>query len=138
MLKRFRTCVDENKSFIFESTASGITDRLRLDHAKQMGYEINLVFLWLLSHDQAVKRVAQRVKQKGHNIPEEVIIRRYYRGLNNLINIYLPVVDTALVLDNSEPESGVKKVIARKDYNYFEIEDKEIWKKINEDMNVKI
>ena len=109
-----------------------------MNHAKQMGYEINLVFLWLLNHEQAVKRVAQRVKQRGHNIDEAVIVRRYYKGLKNLIHVYLPIADTALVLDNSEPEFGLNKIIARKDRDFFEVEDKEIWEKIQRDTNVKI
>ena len=89
--------------------------------------------------DQAVKRVAQRVKQGGHNIPENDIRRRYFRGLKNLIKLYLPLADTALILDNSSAESGIKKIIAKKELNLqLQIEDEEIWEKIQESANVKI
>jgi predicted ABC-type ATPase len=138
MLKRFHSCIAENKSFIFESTVSGLAYRRHLIHAKQIGYEICLVFLWLLNHEQAVKRVAQRVRQKGHNIDKDVIIRRYYKGIKNLLDLYLPIVDTALILDNSGQEAGVRKVIAKKDSDLFIVEDREIWEKMHRSVNAKI
>jgi len=139
MIRRFHACIRENKNFIFETTASGLSYATHLEKAKQAGYKINLFFLWLLNSDQAVKRVAERVKQGGHNIPEEDIIRRYSRGLKNLIELYLPLSDTALILDNSEPESGIEKVIARKEsIDRLIIEDEEIWEKIHKGAHGKI
>jgi predicted ABC-type ATPase len=139
MIKRFHSCIIENKSFIFETTASGLSYANHLKNAKKMGYRVDLLFLWLLNYEQAVKRVAQRVKQGGHNIPKEDIIRRYARGLKNLVAHYLPIVDSALILDNSEPEAGTKKVIVRKEHgDRLVIEDKEIWGKILEDVHGKI
>lgn len=137
-MDRFHCCVNERKSFIFETTASGLSYATHLKNAKKLGYEINLLFLRLLNHDQAVKRVASRVKQGGHNIPEDVIVRRYYRGINNLIQFYLPISDTAFIVDNSLPEYGIKKIIVKKerDSQLF-IEDQEIWNKINKDANVR-
>ena len=43
-----------------------------------------------------------RVKEGGHNIPEDIIERRYFKGIKNLFEIYLPIVDQALIFDNSE------------------------------------
>lgn len=138
MIKRFHSCLDESKNFIFETTASGLSYATHLKKAKAKGYEINLLFLWLSGPEQAVKRVALRVRQGGHNIPEDAIIRRYYRGLNNLVNFYFPISDTAVILDNSFPEFNAK-VIARKerDSRLF-IEDEESWKKIQRAANVRI
>ena len=98
------------------------------------------MYLWLLSSpDQAVKRVAQRVKQGGHNIPENDIRRRYFRGLRNLINLYLPLADTVLILDSSTAESGARKIIARKELDrQLQIEDEKIWEMMRESSNVKI
>jgi len=81
MIKRFHNCLSLNINFAFETTASGLSYATHLKKAKKSGYEVNLMYLWLSSPDQAVKRVAQRVKQGGHNIPEDDIRRRYYRGL---------------------------------------------------------
>ncbi len=134
MLKRFRFCLEERKSFIFETTGSAKTYDKYLSEAKNVGYEINLLFLWLSSPDQAVKRVASRVKQGGHNIPKEDIIRRYYRGLKNLLEIYLPLADSAYILDSSMPESGIGKIIAKKEHKKsLLVEDKEIWEQIQRD-----
>ncbi len=115
MVQRFRNCLNLGESFAFETTASGLSYATHLKKAKGIGYEINLVYLWISSPDQAIKRVAQRVKQGGHNIPEEDIRRRYYRGLSNILKLYLPLADTAMLLDNSSAESGARKIIARKD-----------------------
>lgn len=87
------------------------------------------MFLWLPSPDLAVERVAHRVKQGGHHVPEDIIRRRYYAGLKNLINHYLPLADKALVLDNSI--AGLNKVIASKHVvDELKIEEPVIWKDI--------
>ena len=91
---------------------------------------MSLTFLWLATPQQAVKRVIQRVKQGGHHVPEKAIVRRYYAGLKNLLTHYLPLADSAVVMDNSSEES-LKRVIARKYIGgNLEILDKAIWEKI--------
>ena len=63
-----------------------------------------MVFFWLNSIDQAKERVAIRVSKGGHNIPPEIIERRYNRGIANLIKLYIPVCDYWLIVDNSKEE----------------------------------
>lgn len=90
------------------------------------------MFLWLSKPEEAVKRVAQRVKQGGHHIPEETVTKRYYLGVKNLVTYYLPLVDEALILDSSSEESS-KRLIARKNKNYpLDVLDRDIWGKIEE------
>ncbi len=135
MIKRVKELLDAEKSFAFETTASGINYVRHLKAAKAKGYETNLTFLWLSKPEEAVKRVAQRVKQGGHHVPEAAIIRRYYSGIKNLINYYLPLVDEALIVNNSSEESS-KRLIARKTkQNPITILDSSIWKKIMETAN---
>jgi predicted ABC-type ATPase len=62
---------------------------------------VTLIFLWLNDPDLAIRRVAQRVAEGGHSIPHDVIVRRYWAGLRNLIALYLPLADTAQIYDNS-------------------------------------
>jgi len=132
MLKRFEELLEMNKNFAFETTASGKNYVKRLHEAQVRGYEIHLVFLWLPSPELAVQRVAHRVAQGGHNIPEETIKRRYHIGLENLIKYYLPLSDSAIILDNSIAEKN--EIIARKHVNNALIVEKpDIWKKIQED-----
>ncbi len=139
MLRRFHDCLASNINFAFETTASGLSYATHLKKAKETDYSINLIFLWLAGPDLAIKRVAQRVKQGGHDIPEEDIIRRYYRGLKNLLELYLPLADTALILDNSFIESGIRKIIAQKDLDTsLRIEDSEIWEKLQGQVYVKV
>lgn len=65
-----------------------------------MGYEISLYFLALPNAETAILRVAARIKQGGHNIPESVIRRRFTAGLHNFENIYKPEVDRWIKFDS--------------------------------------
>ena len=75
--------------------------------------------IWLASPEQAIKRVAQRVSQGGHHVAEEVISRRYYAGLKNLFECYLPLSDIAIIINNSIDESKnlCNNMIARKGWS---------------------
>ena len=113
MLTRFKELLEANKSFAFETTASGTNYVRHLKIAQSNGYEVYVVFLWLSSPDLAVKRVAKRVSQGGHHVPEETIRRRYILGLKNLVKYYLPLCDNAIILDNSITEAY--EIVAKKD-----------------------
>ena len=67
----------------------------------KIGYQVTLVFFWLDSAELAIERVRTRVLEGGHNIPEKIIRRRYYSGLKNLFNIYIPVCDYWMLFNNS-------------------------------------
>jgi predicted ABC-type ATPase len=136
MLKRLRELLDAHKSFAFEITASGTNYIKHLKEAQRNGYEVCLMFLWLPSPDLAVERVAQRVAQGGHHIPGDTIRRRYYAGLKNLIKHYLPLCDSALIVDNSV--AGLNRVIASKHItDGLRIEEPNIWKEIEEGAHAK-
>jgi len=131
MLNRFKELMEANRTFAFETTGSGTNYVKHLKAAQTSGYEVHLLFLWLYSPDLAVQRVAHRVEQGGHYIPEEIIRRRYDLGLKNLIKHYLPLCDSVLVLDNSIAKAN--KVIARKHINNdLKIEEPSIWREIQE------
>ena len=66
-----------------------------------------LLFFWLKTPEQAIERVAERVSKGGHNIPRDIIIRRYYEGIDNLFRIYMPIVDTWVLVDNSVTPRGI-------------------------------
>jgi predicted ABC-type ATPase len=69
-----------------------------------LGYRVELFFLSLPSADVAVQRVAERVRQGGHNIPEATIRRRFDAGLRLLTDVYQPLVDQWVVYDNAGEE----------------------------------
>ncbi|NNM43293.1 MAG: AAA family ATPase [Chlamydiae bacterium] len=130
LIKRFRELLDHDKSFTFETTAAGKNYIKYLEEARRKGYEIHLLFLWLHSPELAIKRVAQRVKQGGHNIPKETIRGRYFAGLRNLFMYYLKLADSILILDNSFDS---QRIIARKNSkDTLHIKDKPTWLKMQE------
>ncbi len=132
MIQRLKELLGAGKSFAFETTASGINYVKHLKLAKAQGYEVSLTFLWLSKPEEAIRRVAQRVKQGGHHVPEDSIVRRYYAGIKNLVFHYLPLADEAFILDNSSEES-LRRLIARKNKNNtIDILDGVVWKKIGE------
>lgn len=136
LLKRLNELLEARKSFAFETTGAGTNYIKHLKKAQELGYTIYLLFLWLPSPELAVERVANRVQQGGHNIPEDTIRRRYYSGIKNLIVHYLPLVDKALILDNSEAESTT--IIAKKQAkNELKIEASLIWNEIQKVANAK-
>lgn len=77
MIKRLKELIDAQKSFAFETTAAGTNYVRHLKNAKKEGFETSLIYLWLSSPEQVVKRVKQRVAQGGHHIPEDIISTLY-------------------------------------------------------------
>jgi len=101
MLERLNALLQENKDFAFETTMASKTFVSFIRRAQAKGYKVHLLFLWLPSVAFAQKRVASRVKAGGHNIPKEIISRRYHAGLKNLFTLYMPIVNAWSVFDNS-------------------------------------
>jgi len=87
--------------FAFETTLSGQTYLARLKHWKSSGYRIQIVYLRLPSPQIALKRIAERVKQGGHNVPARDVFRRFARSWNNFCAVYRQLADTWAVYDNS-------------------------------------
>ena len=111
MLNRINELLKEGESFAFETTLSTRSYRNKIQEAKAMGYTTYLLFFWLQSVDLAKERVRTRVSEGGHDIEPQIIERRYNRGIKNLFDIYLPIIDGALIFDNSE---GSHELIAQK------------------------
>lgn len=111
MLKRINELLSENENFAFETTLSTRSYKNKIIEAKAKGYRVTLLFFWLQSTELAKERVKTRVLEGGHNIETAIIERRYQRGIENLFDIYLPIVDGALIFDNSE---GMHELIADK------------------------
>ena len=83
MLRRLRQLRGEGATFAFETTLASRSFAPFLRDAKQQGYLMHLVFVFLTNEDLAVHRVRLRVERGGHNVPEDTIRRRYRRGLAN-------------------------------------------------------
>lgn len=102
LLERIHNLVEAQRTFSFETTLAGKSYRQSIPQWTQLGYQVVLFFLWLPSVEMAIERVAMRVREGGHNISEDVIRRRYQRGLFNFFEIYAPLVSSAYVYDASQ------------------------------------
>ncbi len=100
-LERLNTLEKGERSFALETTLAARSYKDRIRKWKELGFVVNLMFLWLPSADFAVQRVAERVIQGGHSIPEDDIRRRYDRGLKNLLGVYRPIVNDIWILNAS-------------------------------------
>lgn len=101
LLQRMQELVAERASFSFETTLSARTYRAAIVKWRRWGYRVALYFIWLPTVEMAIQRVANRVREGGHGIPESMIRRRYTRGLRNLFELYVPVVSTTIVYDGA-------------------------------------
>jgi predicted ABC-type ATPase len=111
MLHRINELLETNSNFAFETTLATKSYKNKITQAKLKNYNVTLLFFWLQNVDLAIERVKTRVLEGGHNIEIEVIKRRYQNGINNLFDIYLPLVDEVMIFDNSE---GKHDLIAEK------------------------
>lgn len=125
MLGRIRELLESNESFAFETTLStkSYVSLIRESHEK--GYIVTLYFLYLNSVEIAMDRVHTRVQEGGHDIPPEIIKRRYNAGLINFFNLYKDIVDSWVLLDNSKPKS-VLIASKSKQFDTF-IAQNELW-----------
>lgn len=101
LLKELDRLAAERADFAFETTLSGLSHVSRLRTLKRKGYHIAIVYLRLRSAQLAVRRVAARVKQGGHDVPRRDLIRRFSRSWENFDRIYRALADEWVVYDNS-------------------------------------
>ena len=100
MLKRIDELLLEHKTFAIETTLATRSYTSLIKRAHCADYQVILLFFWLSSPEMAIRRVAKRVSEGGHNIPTETIIRRYWSGLENFFTIFAPIVDSWMFFDN--------------------------------------
>ncbi|GAA4752168.1 zeta toxin family protein [Flavisolibacter ginsenosidimutans] len=130
MLQRINQLVATRKTFAFETTLSTRFYVRLIEQCRDEGYKIHLIFLWLNSPELAIERVKSRVAKGGHNIPEEVITRRYLKGLQNFVNLFMPICDEWMVADNSdEKPQTVSKGCG---VNIDSVMQTDVWNKILE------
>lgn len=127
MLNRIEELLDEGTNFAFETTLATRSYKNVVLLAQQRGYHVTLLFFWLKNVAMAKERVAHRVKEGGHSIDNDVIERRYLKGIQNLFQIYLPIVNSALIFDNSNG----KPILIAKNNECHQLEIRDIQKFTN-------
>lgn len=110
MLRRMNDLLEDGADFAFETTLATRSYVKFIERAHRKGYFVTLLYFWLPTPEQAIERVAIRVSEGGHNIPEDTIRRRYVKGLHNLIKLYIPVCDNWMIFDNSSPDDEIEMI----------------------------
>jgi predicted ABC-type ATPase len=123
MLNRIYYLMSQGLDFAIETTLSTKSYQGLVQKAKKLGYEITLLFLWLNSPELAKERVKSRVQKGGHNIPDDVIERRYWRGIQHLTQLFIPICEKWYVYDNSEERFS-------RIADFEKIYEVEVWQKI--------
>jgi predicted ABC-type ATPase len=101
MLEEIAFHVRRRENFAFETTLSARTYVGRIPRWQSLGFRVKLIFLCLVDVRIAIERVRIRVRQGGHNVPEDVIRRRYETGWRSFNGVYKSLVDTWILYDNS-------------------------------------
>lgn len=127
-LARLEALAAARRDIAFETTLASRMLLPRIQAMKAAGYGCHLTFFWLPGADMAVARVAKRVASGGHSIPEDVIRRRYERGLDNFFNAYSPVADSWVLVNNTS-RSG-RPVAWRKVGTGVQVLDNALWNQL--------
>lgn len=132
MLKRIRELMVAKVDFAFETTLASRSYVSLVKQARLLDYQVSLLYFWLSSPNLTVERVARRVSNGGHHIPANVIARRYYRGIYNLYNLYMPLCDEWTIINNMDL---VPEVIAKYDRFGKTVFNSELWNTIIRQQN---
>jgi predicted ABC-type ATPase len=131
MLSRMRALAATREDFAFETTLTSRSFAPWLAGLQRGSYHVHLLFLCLRSPELAVSRVAERVRLGGHDVPVEVIRRRYRAGLANFFQLYLPLANSWQLFDNSEP--GRPRLVAAGEGDAVSVgENGETWRRLKE------
>ena len=101
-LSRVSTVIENRKNFVLETTLSGKYIEKIIEMLKHKGYIISIFFIFLESPEDCLNRIKQRVLKGGHDVPDEDVIRRYYRGKINFWSKYRNTVNKWYLMDNSQ------------------------------------
>jgi len=124
LLSEVHEAIRRGETFGLESTISGVTYVRLLRDAQRRGYSVKLVYLWLPSAEVAVRRVRERVRKGGHDVPADDVRRRFERSLTNLARHYLLLADDWSILDNS---GSAPRVVAEGTSAGFIVLDEEVF-----------
>ncbi len=130
LLGRWHELARARANFAFETTASGKSYARMLAKLKKDGYEIRMAYLWLNRIELSLDRIRQRVRKGGHDVHLDVLRRRLLPGLQNFLDLYLPLADEALLFDASEE---VPKLIARLAGTGITVFNEELYERIQKE-----
>ena len=129
MLQRIEELLPQRVDFAIETTLATRSYVQLVHRAQALGYKVHLIFFFLENEEQAKARVAQRVSNGGHNIPESDIRRRFKRGIYNLIHLYMPICDNVHVYNNAHGDAILVAKYSRSN-GEIQIYEQEMWNQL--------
>ena len=129
MLARLRDLASRHVDFAFEITLASRSFARWIGDLLETGYTFHLIYLWLPTPELAIARVAERVRMGGHDVPREIIRRRYHAGLANFFQLYRPLAATWRLYDGS-PRTGPRLIAAGRGSGTDTIADPETWNRL--------
>ena len=133
-IKEVHERFQKKQTFAIESTLSGRTLLRKIRIAKNLGYKIVTVYLFLYDPKSNIERIKTRVKNGGHHIQDDDVIRRFYRSIKMFWNDYKNLSDIWIVLYNSSNE--LKPVIKGSNKNIIEVFNEDLDRSLMENVNV--
>lgn len=118
-LKEIERHVKVRTDFGFETTLAGRGYLRLVQRLREVGWRVRLIYLVLPDPEMAKQRVAERVAHGGHDILQEDIERRFYRGLTNLFGHYLDAVDQVECLSNEGEQPELVFVYQSGEFDVF-------------------
>ncbi len=129
VVNRVSKFIADRIPFALETTLSGSSYSHQVIEAKRLGFIVKLYYIYLNSPELSLQRIADRVRKGGHDVPSEVVLRRYERSLRNCFRHCIEAVDSWQVIDNSTSEF---RPIASGDRSHRIFQDKALYNTLNE------
>jgi predicted ABC-type ATPase len=123
-LARVARLIQARKTFAWETTLSGRTAKGWVQKAKDAGYFIRLVFIWIQSLEESIDRIRRRVREGGHDVPAQDVRRRFLKTIKNFFNDFCPLADAWKLFDNSK--ESLRLVAVQKNGRTV-IRDRALW-----------
>jgi predicted ABC-type ATPase len=118
MLEEIELLARQGVDFGFETTLAGRGHLKLIRRLRERGYEAHFFYLWIPSAELALSRIRERVSRGGHDVPEDVVRRRFVRSIKNFLVYYHTLADSWTLYDNT---AGTPKIIASKEQGQLRI-----------------
>ena len=125
-LRRIASLFEKCESFAIESTLSGVVYVKVVERAKSLGYDVILAYIFVDSPDVCIRRIEARMRNGGHFVPANDVVRRYSRSKYNFVNLYCGIVALWLLYYNGGTDfslvahgNGDTNIILKERYEAF-------------------
>jgi predicted ABC-type ATPase len=127
MLEEIETQAERGEDFGFETTLSGKGHLEVIRGLKKRGFEANVFYLWVPDEELTLARIKERVSLGGHDVPKDVVERRFGRSIRNFFGPYRQLADHWILFDNS---GAVPREIATSRQSKLHVQDERLYNEI--------